>query len=341
MTTRRRRPGATVSALSLGVALVLGVAVGPARAAEPGPTTLTYTGDTFAYVDQDLHLSGVLVDDLGDPVAGAELAFTVLGIEGFVASCTAVTGADGTASCTEPGVAADIYVVSVVFFGTAQHAFSDDGGFLSVRVPTRLSYTGSTGGPAGQPLTLAATLRDGRDDSPVAGESVGLAFGGPTTGPGSCSALTDATGVASCQIVPAGPAGTYGVTASLTGSFVYASASAAAEVTITVPDSDGDGLVDPQDPDTVAVAVQALEAGDLKAPGHRNALLAHLDEIEQSVKDGDIAGALDRIAQLRRHLDGCDGGPAEAADTGDWVTDCEAQRDLRSGLDDLAAALAS
>lgn len=38
---------------------------------------------------------------------------------------------------------------------------------------------------------------------------------------------------------------------------------------------------------------------------------------------------------LRRHVDGCQGGPNEQADRDDWVVDCAAQTEIRTLLDQV------
>ncbi|HEX5616077.1 MAG TPA: hypothetical protein VFZ83_13065 [Acidimicrobiia bacterium] len=101
------------------------------------------------------------------------------------------------------------------------------------------------------------------------------------------------------------------------------------------PDTDDDGIPDGQDVEFIQNAIAALAASDLKAPGHRTAMLSHLNSIEHSVAKGHVAQALTKLRNLRTHLDGC----GTSADNTDWVVDCGAQIPLRALLDLLVANL--
>jgi len=100
-------------------------------------------------------------------------------------------------------------------------------------------------------------------------------------------------------------------------------------------DSDDDGVIDGQDPDWVAAAVAALPGSALKAPGHRSAITAHLDQVERLAQKGDLAKALSHLETLRMHIDGC----GAVADKDDWLVDCAAQAEIRALVDLLAANL--
>jgi hypothetical protein len=81
---------------------------------------------------------------------------------------------------------------------------------------TALAYTGPTSGDYRDPVTLSATLNEAADANKtgLAGEQVNFKVGGE-----SCHGITDATGVASCQVTPFdSPAGgPYPITVSFGG----------------------------------------------------------------------------------------------------------------------------
>lgn len=110
-------------------------------------------------------------------------------------------------------------------------------------------------------------------------------------------------------------------------------------------DSDDDGIPDGQDPDTVGEAVDGLPVGEFDNQGdpngQRNAVLAQLEAIEQLILDGDIAGALTKLNNLRKKVDGCPDLPesGETADNNDWIIDCDSQREIRELIDLLISNL--
>ena len=89
-------------------------------------------------------------------------------------------------------------------------AFCSAGAYEAQAVPTTLTYTGPTSTAVGTPVTLTATLTQ-----PAAAIGLLAAPGGGvsaqtvtiTLGSQSCTAYTNASGQASCQITPNGPAG--------------------------------------------------------------------------------------------------------------------------------------
>lgn len=109
------------------------------------------------------------------------------------------------------------------------------------------------------------------------------------------------------------------------------------------PDIDDDGIVDGEDPDLIADAVLALPVGVFASAGdpegQRNAMLSRLADIEQKIMDGDIAGALRDLRNLRRHVDGCE--TAGMADRNDWISDCTAQDAIRDLIDLLIINISS
>jgi hypothetical protein len=99
------------------------------------------------------------------------------------------------------------------------------------------------------------------------------------------------------------------------------------------PDSDNDGIRDGVDPDIIAGIVISLPASIFKSGGLRTATLALLKDIEQATANGHIDVAVQKLENLRRHMDGCPPNP----DENDWIVECTAQVKVRDVLDILIA----
>jgi M6 family metalloprotease-like protein len=132
-------------------------------------------------------------------------------------SCTASSNLAGRASCQ---VTIDQHAGAV----TAGAAFAGDpayetgsgtAAFTISKEQTALAYTGATTSDYHDAFQASATLTE--PDGPVAGKSVAFALG---AGDG-CTATTDATGRAACEITPNQPAGTVPVTATFAGDLDY------------------------------------------------------------------------------------------------------------------------
>jgi len=102
-------------------------------------------------------------------------------------------------------------------------------------------------------------------------------------------------------------------------------------------DSDGDGLPDGSDVEFVQTAVHSLAASVFKSSGSgtQNASLSLLNDVESLLASGNTAEAVEKLAALRRRVDGC--GTAPAPD--DWILNCDAQRDIRALVDLLVTNL--
>ena len=104
-------------------------------------------------------------------------------------------------------------------------------------------------------------------------------------------------------------------------------------------DADDDGIPDGEDPDTVGEAVEELPPGvfdnEGDPEGQRNAILEQLEEVEALIMTGDIAGAISKLENIRKKVDGCPDvpEPAETADNNDWISDCDSQREVRELID--------
>jgi hypothetical protein len=105
-----------------------------------------------------------------------------------------------------------------------------------------------------------------------------------------------------------------------------------------VADTDGDGLVDGKDVEFIQHAVLALPASSFKPPagGTRKAIISILNDAQALAKTGNVTGAVQKLNDLRKHLDGCGGVP----DLNDWIRNCPQQVTVRSLVDLLIANLA-
>lgn len=101
------------------------------------------------------------------------------------------------------------------------------------------------------------------------------------------------------------------------------------------PDTDGDGIPDGEDTEFLDNALDTLADSAFKGNGHRNAIHAQLAAVEHKVAMGHVDQALDQLAQIRTHLDGCGTAP----DNTDWVVDCGSQVMIRGLLDLLVTNL--
>ena len=194
------------------------LSVTPGRVA----SAIVYTGDTSGEHGHRATFSAIVTDSSGAPLPDRSVTFT-LGAD----SCTATTDATGTATCSfavgaDPGAAT---VTAAVARDPQTLATSTTASFT---VSPQLTALQVQAQPGGSTTALSAVLLDDTS-SPVAGRTVTL-----TLAASSCTAVTDATGTASCP-VPTPP----GLTATLTGSFAgdstYVASSAATVVTLMLP----------------------------------------------------------------------------------------------------------
>jgi ELWxxDGT repeat protein len=88
---------------------------------------------------------------------------------------------------------------------------------------------------------------------------------------------------------------------------------------------------------TVAPSVANLPPEDFKDHAKKNVILKQLNDIDQLIASGDIAGAITELQDLRQHVDGFETG--SAADKNDWITEQDAQTQVRNYIDQLIAAL--
>jgi hypothetical protein len=87
-----------------------------------------------------------------------------------------------------------------------------------------LTYNGATSGDYHDPARVSATLVDpGAGNAPIQGKAIAFQIG--TSSNDRCSAVTDSTGTATCEITPTQAPGAYTLTASFAGDPVVKAAS--------------------------------------------------------------------------------------------------------------------
>jgi len=168
------------------------------------PTTITYTGPSFADYNDPLTLSARLTAaTTGQPLPGQSLVFT-FGTQ----TLTGVTDATGvgTVSLT-PTVTPGTVPLSITFAGSVGYGGSAASVLVAIhRDDTAIVYTGPPAVANGQPQTVSAVLTDAQTHDPLAGKTVTFSVGSVAA-----SGTTDATGTATATLtlpatVPTGPA---------------------------------------------------------------------------------------------------------------------------------------
>lgn len=186
----------------------------------PRETAISYVGNTTGDYHDTVTLAAVLTDpSVGptEPVQGVPIDFT-LGTQG----CTATTDSTGRAACT-------VFLNQIPGPYTVTASFAGNGLFLpsSTSVPftitkeqTTLDYTGDVLIANGFTAHMSGLLRE-EGVVPIAGRLVSFTLGSGMTAQ-TCGAVTDAAGVAACDISPvAQPLGPGTVTAVFAGDAFY------------------------------------------------------------------------------------------------------------------------
>jgi len=169
-------------------------------------TSLAYDGATTG----DFHDPAVLAATLtrtrdAAPLAGRSVHFTMA-----AQSCDGTTDASGRASCTiTPQEPAGPYTVTASFAGDAgAQPSTDSEPFTVTREQTSLTYTGGTVILNGGTLHASGLLTEDDGAPAIAGRSVTFTVGSGASAQ-SCTGLTDASGLAACDIAsvdqPLGP----------------------------------------------------------------------------------------------------------------------------------------
>ncbi|MFL5830882.1 MAG: Ig-like domain repeat protein [Solirubrobacteraceae bacterium] len=192
----------------------------------PRPTTTTYTGPTNGDYNDPVTLTATLTDNgTSTGIANKTLDFTLGG-----EACSGTTNSSGQASCSvtptdDPGP----YNVTVVYGGDSTYARSTDTKPFTVnKEESKVTYNGAVTSHYHDPATVSATLTDPDGGDPIAGKTIVFTLGAGDT----CSAKTDASGVAKCSITPT-QAGTQTLTASFAGDIDYVSSSDGTSFAIT------------------------------------------------------------------------------------------------------------
>ena len=155
-------------------------------------TSVAYTGTNAGTFSAPATLMGSIVDELGLPVVGGTVSFTL----GGGAAGSAQTNASGNAARTvDVTLGAASYAVTASYGGSALY----DGGntaeqFDVSRMSSALQYTGAVTGGPNKTVALSAKLVDGLN-RPLGGKLVTFQLGTQ-----SVSATTAATGIATASL---------------------------------------------------------------------------------------------------------------------------------------------
>jgi uncharacterized repeat protein (TIGR01451 family) len=198
----------------------------------PRPTTLAYTGATTSHFHDVADVSARLTDtNTTSPIASRTVTFTLNGAE----TCSGTTDTSGIAACQiTPNEFAGPYTLSVAFAGDSTYKRSSTATAFSVtKEETTTTYTGPSGAILnGSTVMLSGVLKEDGTIG-IGSRTLVLALGTQ-----SCTAVTNASGTASCSIVVSQPLGPGTVSATFAGdgyyqpsadsktALVYASASA-------------------------------------------------------------------------------------------------------------------
>lgn len=193
-------------------------------------TTLTNSGPTSDEYSDPIAVSATLTSG-GNPVANRTIVFTLNAVQ----TCNASTNASGIASCMiTPTEAPGSYTLAESFAGdTSYNASSANVPFTVTKENSHASYLGVTTSDYDDVFVASASLTDPDDNSIIlSGKPVTFVLGAGT-GTETCTATTNATGVASCNLTPNQAAGSYTITATFAGDTFVLGSSATAPFTIT------------------------------------------------------------------------------------------------------------
>jgi hypothetical protein len=171
-------------------------------------TSVAFTGTNTGVYSAQAPLSGSIVDELGQPVVGGTLAFTLAGAD----AGSAQTDSTGTATTIQTlGLPAGSYPTTATFGGTAFYlGGATSSAFAVTRMASGLQYTGAIIGNANKSVTLTAKLTDALN-RPLAGKTVVFKLGTQQV-----QAVTDTTGIASTPLQLAQKNGSYPLSATWT-----------------------------------------------------------------------------------------------------------------------------
>ncbi len=185
----------------------------------PDTSSLTYTGPTTAVNGQPITLTGTLTTSTptpGTPLSSPQPVTLTIGSGSTAQSCTATADANGNVSCTIAAVdqPSGSEPITATFPGDTYDTAASATSSLSVTEPTTLTVNAGSGSFNGS-TTVSGTLNDTNTGLPISGEPVTFVLN--NSGTETCTATTNAEGVASCSITPEEGQGTYTLTGSFTG----------------------------------------------------------------------------------------------------------------------------
>lgn len=170
------------------------------------PTTLTVTIPTPGGAPSTTVSATLLDTTSGSPLSGKLVTLTF-----GAASCTVPTNGSGVATCPLPTPSGASTNLTASFAGDLGYAASLDTQPVVLLRPTVTTYTGPTTGVYDDQVVLSGSLTESNGTA-VPGQPVAF-----TVGTQSCTAPTDATGIASCSILLTQPAGSTTVKMSYAG----------------------------------------------------------------------------------------------------------------------------
>lgn len=188
--------------------------------------TSAATGGQAVFVAQDSSPD----DPQQPPVPGVPVTFTLAG-DGGALVLRATTDAKGIARASgqldlPPGT----YTLTIESSRFGEFAGTSTAVAYTVdKRPTKLVYTGALEGDYSDRATVSARLADALTNTALAGKTVDFTLGAGDT----CSAQTDASGVASCGIPPTQPAATVDLGAAFAGDGVHQGSSDSERFDIT------------------------------------------------------------------------------------------------------------
>jgi hypothetical protein len=178
--------------------------------------SLSYTGPGTAQNGQPYTFSGVLTTDDPAPSAGIDgrsVVFT-LGIGSSAQSCPATTNSSGAAACTitVAGQSPGPIPVTAQFASDGYYRPASAASTVNLPEGTQLTVNPSSGAYEGS-TPVSGTLINTYTNQPIPNEQVTFSLSGPQ----SCTAITNALGVATCPLTPNEPQGSYPLSGTFAG----------------------------------------------------------------------------------------------------------------------------
>lgn len=198
-------------------------------------TALTYTGATSGDFNDPVIVQATLTASGGGPITGETVTFT-LGSGIGTETCSMTTDGSGTASCPiTPNQAAGTYTLNATFSGDGTYgASSASSSFVIQHEETAIAFTAAsaTTSDFDDAVQVQAQLTDPVGGAPIQGKLLTFVLGSGS-GTETCSAATDPSGLAACQITPNQQAGPYTLTATFAQDAFYDGTSTPTPFTIT------------------------------------------------------------------------------------------------------------